>query len=100
MTRNTRRGSVSAFAAVVIEAVVTDRRCGAHLLGQAKERTQKIYISCLRHLRAWWRYETSARELWKLSDRELADLGITRKDIARVASETLQSEDRAKYRVR
>jgi uncharacterized protein YjiS (DUF1127 family) len=71
-----------------------------HLLAQAKERTQKIYISFLRHLHVWWRYETAVRELWNLSDRELADLGITRKDIARVASEAPQPEDRARYRVR
>jgi uncharacterized protein YjiS (DUF1127 family) len=100
MTLNTRRGPVSAFAAVVIEAVVIDGRRGMHLLAQAKERTQKIYISFLRHLHVWWRYETAVRELWNLSDRELADLGITRKDIARVASEAPQPEDRARYRVR
>jgi uncharacterized protein YjiS (DUF1127 family) len=100
MTRNTRRGSVSAFAAVVIETVITDSRRGAHLLAQVEERTQKIFTSFLRQLHAWWRYETRVRELWNLSDRELADLGITRKDIARVVSEAPQPEDRAKYRVR
>jgi uncharacterized protein YjiS (DUF1127 family) len=84
----------------VIEGVATDSSRGAHVLTQAKENTQKIYISFLRHLQAWWRYETTVRELWNLSDRELADLGITRKDIPRVASEASQSEDRAKYRVR
>jgi uncharacterized protein YjiS (DUF1127 family) len=84
----------------VIEAVVTDGRRGAHLLPQAKEGAQKIYISFLRHLHAWWRYEATVRGLWNLSDRELADLGITRKDIPRVASEASQSEDRAKYPVR
>lgn len=85
MTRDTKRGSVSALATGVIQAVVTNGRRGAHLL---------------RHLHAWWRYETTVRELWSLSDRELGDLGITRKDIARVVSEPLHPEDRAKYRVR
>jgi hypothetical protein len=44
MTLNTRRGPVSAFAAVVIEAVVIDGRRGMHLLAQAKERTQNLYF--------------------------------------------------------
>ncbi|HEY2526821.1 MAG TPA: DUF1127 domain-containing protein [Xanthobacteraceae bacterium] len=69
MTRNLKRGSISAFATAVIEAVVAYGRRGT------------------RHLHAWWRYDTSVRELWKLTDRELADLGINRKDIARVAWE-------------
>jgi hypothetical protein len=41
MTRNTKRGSVSAFATGVIAGVVTDGRGSMHLLAQAKERTQK-----------------------------------------------------------
>jgi uncharacterized protein YjiS (DUF1127 family) len=84
----------------VIEAVVTDSGRGALVLTQAKERTQKIYISFRRHLHAWWRYEKTVRALWNLSDRELADLGITRSDIHRVASESPDPADRAKYRVR
>ena len=96
MTRNAERGL---FSTGIIEAVVTDGRLGAPLLAQAKERTQKIFISFLRYLHAWWQYETTVRELWNLSDRELADLGITRKDITRVASDSPNPEDRAKYRV-
>jgi len=33
----------------------------------------------------WRRYESSMRELAMLSDRELADIGITRSDIPRIA---------------
>ena len=33
----------------------------------------------------WRRYETSMRELAMLSDRERADIGITRSDIPRIA---------------
>ena len=96
MTGNTKRGRVSALASADIETVCH----GTHLLAQVKNATQKIYVSCLRHLRAWWRYETTVRELWNLSDRELADLGISRRDISRVALESQEPEDRAKYRVR
>jgi uncharacterized protein YjiS (DUF1127 family) len=35
----------------------------------------------------WRRYNTSLRELNRLGDRELADIGITRGDIPRVAWE-------------
>ena len=38
--------------------------------------------------RSWRRYETSVRELSRLGDRELADIGVTRSDIPRVAWET------------
>jgi uncharacterized protein YjiS (DUF1127 family) len=36
-------------------------------------------------LRQWGRYNQSLRELNRLGDRELADIGITRGDIPRVA---------------
>jgi uncharacterized protein YjiS (DUF1127 family) len=38
--------------------------------------------------RAWRRYETSLRELSSLGDRELADIGVARSDIQRIAWET------------
>lgn len=37
--------------------------------------------------RQWRRYNTSLRELNRLGDRELADIGISRGDIPRVAWE-------------
>ena len=39
----------------------------------------------VRFLRQWRRYNRSLRELSQLNDRELADMGISRSDIARVA---------------
>ena len=39
-----------------------------------------------RRYRAWRRYETVLRELAQLTDRELADIGISRSDIDRIAS--------------
>ena len=38
-------------------------------------------------LRVWRRYNDSLRELKRLDDRELADIGITRCDIQRIAWE-------------
>ena len=43
--------------------------------------------SFIRYLRAWRRYNESLRELRRLGDRELADIGISRSDIPRVAWE-------------
>jgi uncharacterized protein YjiS (DUF1127 family) len=46
-----------------------------------------MFISFLRYLHAWRQYGVTVRELSGLSDRELADLGITRSDIPHVAWE-------------
>jgi uncharacterized protein YjiS (DUF1127 family) len=42
----------------------------------------------IRLFRAWRRYETSLRELSRLGDRELADIGVSRSDIPRISWET------------
>ena len=39
----------------------------------------------VRLARAWWRYNESVRELARLNDRELADIGISRSEITAVA---------------
>jgi uncharacterized protein YjiS (DUF1127 family) len=39
----------------------------------------------LRLIRRWYHYDVSVRELSRLGDRELADIGISRTDIPRVA---------------
>ncbi len=46
-----------------------------------------MLTSIARLYQAWKRHETARRELSHLSDRELADIGITRSDIDRIASE-------------
>lgn len=46
-----------------------------------------MFIAFLRYLYAWQQYGIAVRELSGLSDLELADLGITRSDIPRVAWE-------------
>jgi len=45
----------------------------------------------IRLLRTWWRYDESVRELSRLSDRELADIGINRSEIAMVAWESAKA---------
>jgi uncharacterized protein YjiS (DUF1127 family) len=48
--------------------------------------SQDMFVSKLIGLlHAWWRYDESVRELSRLSDRELADIGVNRSDIARLA---------------
>ena len=46
-----------------------------------------MLFSVIRYLHAWKRYGTAMQELASLSDRELADIGITRSDIPRLAWE-------------
>ena len=50
-----------------------------------KERETAMFASIVRFVRAWRRHNQSMRELSRLGDRELADIGISRSDIPRVA---------------
>jgi uncharacterized protein YjiS (DUF1127 family) len=59
-------------------------RCG--LVAAEKDRTMLSHL--IRMFRAWRRYEASMRELSRLNDRELADIGVSRSDIHRIAWET------------
>ena len=45
----------------------------------------------VRLIRAWRRYHQSVRELSRLDDRELADIGINRAEIPAVAWEAAQT---------
>jgi uncharacterized protein YjiS (DUF1127 family) len=47
-----------------------------------------MLLAILRFLQAWKRYNTSLHELSHLDDRELADIGISRSDIPRIAWES------------
>ena len=49
-----------------------------------------MLVAIINALRSWRRYNQSLRELSQLGDRELADIGITRGDIARIAWEDAQ----------
>jgi uncharacterized protein YjiS (DUF1127 family) len=49
-----------------------------------------MLVAIVNFLRAWRRYNQSLRELHQLGDRELADIGITRSDIPRIAWDSAQ----------
>jgi uncharacterized protein YjiS (DUF1127 family) len=56
------------------------------------QKDHKIMLTSIARLyQAWRRHETVRRELSHLTDRELADIGITRSDIERIASEEARS---------
>ena len=44
-----------------------------------------MFTTLVRLIREWKRYNRSINELNRLGDRELADIGISRSDIQRVA---------------
>jgi uncharacterized protein YjiS (DUF1127 family) len=44
-----------------------------------------MFAALVRMIRDWKRYNQSVTELSRLGDRELADIGISRSDIQRVA---------------
>ena len=46
-----------------------------------------MFLSIVRFIQSWKDYNSALRELNLLSDRELADVGISRSDIPRVAWE-------------
>ena len=50
-----------------------------------------MLLAIIRFLHAWKRYGAAVRELSNLNDRELADIGITRSDIPRLAWEHAQA---------
>ena len=50
-----------------------------------------LLTNLIRFLQRWRRYNRSLRELSRLSDRELADIGLTRGYISTVSWSTAQS---------
>jgi uncharacterized protein YjiS (DUF1127 family) len=51
-----------------------------------------MLLSVIRFLQVWKRYNASVSELSRLGDRELADIGISRSDISRVAWDNANSQ--------
>ena len=56
-----------------------------------KGTVKPMFSSIARLYQAWKRHGAVRRELSHLTDRELADIGITRSDIDRIASEEANS---------
>jgi uncharacterized protein YjiS (DUF1127 family) len=56
-------------------------------LGKRMKGYKSMLTSIARLYQAWKRHEAVKRELSHLTDRELADIGITRSDIDRIASQ-------------
>jgi uncharacterized protein YjiS (DUF1127 family) len=50
-----------------------------------------LFSNLIRMVRMWRDYDRSVRELSRLGDRELADIGLSRSEITRVAWETSRS---------
>jgi uncharacterized protein YjiS (DUF1127 family) len=51
----------------------------------SKGKKDTMLTAIVRFIQEWKRYNQSLNELSRLGDRELADIGISRSDIARVA---------------
>src|SRR6266403_1788309 len=61
-------------------------RCLEQFRAFAQTRKDLVMLAAfINFLRAWKRYNASLNELYQLGDRELADIGITRSDIPRIA---------------
>jgi uncharacterized protein YjiS (DUF1127 family) len=59
---------------------------GRHKPGKGTGRKAfHMLLAIINFIQAWKRYNTSLNELYQLGDRELADIGITRSDIPRIA---------------
>jgi uncharacterized protein YjiS (DUF1127 family) len=54
---------------------------------QPTQGVRVMLLHIIRFIQMWKRYNASVRELSMLGDRELADIGISRSDIPRVAWE-------------
>ncbi len=60
-------------------------------LFKSNQRDKTMILSnFFRFLRQWRAYDNSLRELSRLGDRELADIGLNRSEIARVAWENAE----------
>jgi len=58
-------------------------KCGL----EPEQRNKNMLLSVINFFKSWKRYGVAVDELSHLSDRELADIGITRGDIPRIAWE-------------
>lgn len=79
---------MSAFS-LVFRALYTVQENEAVTIAALQKRMVPMWLfsHLVRMIRVWRRYDASLRELNRLGDRELADIGLSRSDIQRVAWE-------------
>ena len=81
--------SLSCSAALFLLGADTRAYVASNSIQTGVRRTDKegnpMFASIIRFLREWRAYNRSLSELNSLGDRELADIGISRSDIPRVA---------------
>ena len=53
--------------------------------GVGRRKKDVMFAALVRFIQEWKRYNQSLNELSRLGDRELADIGISRSDIPRIA---------------
>jgi uncharacterized protein YjiS (DUF1127 family) len=78
------RRNIIAFHALRYAYVPAIKRCAGATPETIEKRTTML-ASLVRFIRDYRSYNRSVVELTRLGDRELADIGISRSDIARVA---------------
>jgi uncharacterized protein YjiS (DUF1127 family) len=78
-------GSAKLASSAYIAVHKSDAAERSRSAGQEKRNPPMIVTLVLAKLRNWKRYRQTVRELSRLSDRDLADLGISRFDIDSVA---------------
>jgi uncharacterized protein YjiS (DUF1127 family) len=81
----------SCAATIIILHRTIDAYIEFHDSGANWERNTIMLLAIIRFLHSWKRYGSAVKELSNLSDRELADIGITRSDIPRLAWEHAQA---------
>ena len=59
--------------------------CGAPGFKEPKRKRNAMFAAIVRFIREWKNYNRSLSELSRLGDRELADIGVSRSDIPRLA---------------
>jgi uncharacterized protein YjiS (DUF1127 family) len=81
------RPPISCTAAILLQRTQITPYSACDSGGNAGERTKPMLSPVIRFFQNWKRYGLAMQELSQLSDRELADIGITRSDIPRIASQ-------------
>lgn len=78
---------ISCTAAILLQRTQIAPYFACDSGGNAGETTKPMLSPVIRFFQSWKRYGLAMQELSQLSDRELADIGITRSDIPRIASQ-------------